>query len=250
MSKIISHRGANKYAPQNTIPAFQKAVELGAHGVENDVHLTRDGVVVVCHDHTIDSTSNGTGSINDYTYEELLQFDFGSYFSPEFAGTKIPTLAEFLDVCRPMEIINVEIKSPREKNTPIVQKTLETVKEFGLLEQLLVSSFDSDILLECKRLEPRCKTGMLYSIDENECPHLAELTDDYVAFAQKIDAQALHPVLLFIDEEYVANCHKAGLAVNPWTVNTEHTVKGFGALHCDGLITDVPDLALQWLQEI
>jgi glycerophosphoryl diester phosphodiesterase len=91
VTKIISHRGANKYAPQNTIPAFQKALEFNVEGFENDVHVTKDGVVVVCHNYTIDETSNGKGKIADYTFEELRKFDFGSYFSEEFAGTKIPS---------------------------------------------------------------------------------------------------------------------------------------------------------------
>ena len=106
MTKILAHRGANKHAPQNTIPAFLKAIELGADGVENDVHLTKDGELVICHNYTIDETSDGKGNISDYTLEELKKFDFGSYFSPDFAGTKIPTLHEFLEIanhCKPMD---------------------------------------------------------------------------------------------------------------------------------------------------
>ena len=113
MTKILAHRGANKHAPQNTIPAFLKAIELGADGVENDVHLTKDGELVICHNYTIDETSDGKGNISDYTLEELKKFDFGSYFSPDFAGTKIPTLHEFLEIADPFSIINVEIKSPK-----------------------------------------------------------------------------------------------------------------------------------------
>ena len=114
MTKIIAHRGASKAAPQNTLAAFKKAKAMGAHGFENDVHLTKDGVIVVCHNPTIDATSNGTGAICDMTLEELRQYDFGSYFSPEFAGEKIPTL-KFYEVAQGLEIVNVEIKTSEQR---------------------------------------------------------------------------------------------------------------------------------------
>ena len=82
MTKILAHRGANKHAPQNTIPAFLKAIELGADGVENDVHLTKDGELVICHNYTIDETSDGKGNISDYTLEELKKFEFWLLFFP------------------------------------------------------------------------------------------------------------------------------------------------------------------------
>ena len=148
MTKILAHRGANKHAPQNTIPAFLKAIELGAEGVENDVHLTKDGALVICHNYTIDETSDGKGNISDYTLEELKRFDFGAYFSPDFKGTQIPTLHEFLDIADPFEIINVEIKSPKSGEKEIVRKTIECVKEHHLFDRLIISSFDPRLLVE------------------------------------------------------------------------------------------------------
>ena len=153
MTNVIAHRGACKVAPQNTIPAFQKAIEMGANGFENDVHVTKDGFLVVCHNHDIDETSNGTGAISDYTLEELRKFDFGSYFSEEFAGTKIPTLDEFLDLCGGLDVINIEIKNPKKAGTDIARKTINKVKEFGLFSKLIISCFNKDILIECKELD-------------------------------------------------------------------------------------------------
>ena len=94
--KVIAHRGACKVAPQNTMPAFEKGLELDVDGFETDVHLTADGVPVLCHDYEIEETSNGHGKITSMTLDELREFDFGSYFSEEFKDTKIPTLEEFL----------------------------------------------------------------------------------------------------------------------------------------------------------
>lgn len=112
MPLIHAHRGASAYAPENTLPSFRKAVELHSDGVENDIHLTLDNQWVVCHDDDIARTSNGQGCISQMTLAQLRQYDFGSKFAPEFAGTPIPTLEEFLQVVSDMNPINIEIKGP------------------------------------------------------------------------------------------------------------------------------------------
>ena len=112
---IIAHRGANKRAPQNTLPAFQKAIEMGTDGFETDVHLSKDGVPVICHNYTIDETSNGTGKIEEMTLEELKKYDFGSYYDPKFKDTPLPTLDEFLDLAtgKGLKVLNIELKPER-----------------------------------------------------------------------------------------------------------------------------------------
>ena len=165
--KVISHRGANKQAPQNTIPAFEKSLEIGVDGFETDVHMSADGVPVVCHNYTIDETSDGKGEISSKTLEELRCYDFGSYFHEKFKGTQIPTLDEFLTLCETadIEIMNIELKTPLSGEKGIVEKTISAVKEHGLFDKLLISSFSPELLVECKRIDPKCKTGFLYSPD-------------------------------------------------------------------------------------
>lgn len=245
MTNIIAHRGACKLAPQNTIPAFLKAIELGANGIENDVHLTKDGVLVICHNYSIDETSNGTGDISDYTLEELKRFDFGSYFSQEFAGTQIPTLDEFLEIAKPLTIMNIELKSPKQKGTDIVKKTIDTVKQHGMLDKLLISSFDDTLLVEAKQIDSSVRTGFLYSPDS---PKIDEMFDRPVEFALEIGADALHPLCFFADEEYVQKAHENHLIVNPWTVDYPEGMRALSEWGCDGIITDVPDLAVQVLR--
>ena len=159
--KVISHRGANLRAPQNTIPAFQKSLEIGVDGFETDVHMTADGVPVICHNYTIDETSTGTGEIASKTFEELRQYDFGSYFSDEFKGTKIPTLDEFLSLCETadIEVMNIELKTPLNGEKDIVSKTIAAVKEHSLFDKLLISSFSPELLVECKRIDSECHCG-------------------------------------------------------------------------------------------
>lgn len=96
----VAHRGASSYAPENTMPAFEKSVDMKAEMLEVDVQMSKDGELVVIHDHTIDRTTDGRGAVKDLTYEEIRNLDAGNHFSKEFAGEKIPTLSEVLDEYR------------------------------------------------------------------------------------------------------------------------------------------------------
>ena len=240
--KVISHRGANKQAPQNTIPAFKKSIEIGVDGFETDIHLTSDGVPVVCHNYTIDETSNGQGEVRSKTLEELRTYDFGSYFHEKFKGTKLPTLEEFLALCETadIEIMNIEIKPPLDGNMEIVEKTINAVKEHGLFKKLLISSFDSNVLIECKRVDPECKTGFLYA--PNKSFFYKKMLFGYVSFAKKIQADYLHPHYYTVTKRYVEKLHENGIGINVWTVNKPEVVNKLLKMGVDGIITDVPQL--------
>lgn len=239
---IISHRGANFFAPQNTLPAFEKSLEIGVDGFETDVHLTKDGVPVLCHNYTVNATSNQKGNITDYTYDELLSFDFGEYFSPAYKGTKMPTVEDFLTLvsASDIKILNIELKSPKEKTErSIVRKTINLVRDFSLMDRLLISSFNPELLTEAKRYAPECKTGLLYSPN-----HLIawKISRNPVAYALNIGADALHPHQIYVNEKYVEAAHKNNLAVNPWTVDTPKDIEKMLACNVDGIITNHPDL--------
>ncbi len=111
MAIIHAHRGASGYAPENTLPAFEKAVELGTDAIECDIHMTSDGYIVVNHNFDIQQTSNGTGFIKELSLKELQEFDFGIQFGEQFKNTRIPTFEEMLDVVKNIKLINIEIKS-------------------------------------------------------------------------------------------------------------------------------------------
>lgn len=240
-SFVISHRGANKYAPQNTLHAFEKAIEIGCEGFETDVHITKDGKIVLCHNYTIDETSNGTGLIADKTLDELKSYDFGSYFNKRFAGTKIPTIDEFLSFVETTDIsvLNIEIKSPKENETAIVKETIKAVKEHGLFDKLLISSFDPKLLVEAKEIDKNCKTGFLYA--PNRLITYTMLLWP-IKFAKKIGCDALHPQCLYVNPAYVKAAHKEGLLVNPWTVDTEFFINKMIDFSADGIITNYPDM--------
>ncbi|MDR1629992.1 MAG: glycerophosphodiester phosphodiesterase [Oscillospiraceae bacterium] len=247
MIKIIAHRGANKVAPQNTMPAFTLAKEMGADGFENDVHYTSDGHIVICHNHSINETSNGSGLILEMTLEQLRQYDFGSYFSPEYAGTKIPTLNEFFALAKGLSLINVEIKRPLNGNYDVVGGVIQMAKNMDVFHDLIISSFDEQVLIKAKEIDENCKTGFLYDM---KSPHIDEIVEDPVAYAKSLNAQAIHPVFLMITEELIQSAHENGIIVNAWTVNMPESIKTLTLWGCDGLITDIPDFCIKQVKQL
>lgn len=238
--KIIAHRGANKKAPQNTVPAFVTAVNEGADGFETDVHLSKDGVPVICHNYTIDATSDGKGEITSFTLEELKKFDFGSYFSEEFKGTPLPTLDEFLEIATGSncEIINIELKCPKDSNIGrLVRETLKSVKKFGCLDRVIISSFSPDVLRTVKEVDARCKTAFLYPISH---PSVCRFILFPFFMVKKIGADIIHPASIAVNKKIVDIAHSLGMQVNVWTVNERKAIEKLLDMGVDGLITDRP----------
>jgi anti-anti-sigma factor len=162
---VISHRGANRVAPQNTIEAFKRSIEIGCDGFETDIHLTKDGIPVVCHNFTIDETSTGKGAIKNMTLEELRQYDFGSYKGPEFKGIKIPTLDEFLEVSKSMgdkmKVMNIEMKRNAEVTTIEITGRLDTTTA-PVLDKMINEDIEGtkDLILDMKGLEYISSAGL------------------------------------------------------------------------------------------
>ena len=242
MSLVISHRGANLEAPENTLPAFEKALAYKVDGFENDVHMTRDGVLVVIHDDTVDRTSNGTGYVCEMTFEELRKLDFGSWFAPEFAGTKIPTLAEFFELCGGLKVINVEIKPAIDGSTACAPAVVKLAKEMGVFDRLLVSSFDMAMLQACLEEDPATRVAYLFAMDSDLAE---EVYDDPAAFAKKYSLAAFHPFADMCSAGFIEECHEAGVMVNPWTVNHERGITLLKEWGADAVITDEPALAMR-----
>lgn len=246
---VISHRGANKIAPQNTLPAFRKSIDFMADGFETDVHLTFDGEPVICHNYTVDETSDGKGYLSTKTLDYLKTLDFGSYFHRAYKGTKIPTLEELLKLIERAEfkILNIEIKSPKNKDYSVVAKTMDAVKKHGLFDRLIISSFDPVALTCCKELDEKCRTGYLYS---PKTQNFSKLLGHEVDYAKCIGADALHPFGWLVRRGLVEKAHENGIAVNPWTVNKPSDIRRMVACGVDGIITDVPDVAKRIIENI
>lgn len=238
--KVIAHRGANKKAPQNTIPAFVTAINEGTDGFETDVHLTKDGVPVICHNYTIDATSDGRGEVSSYRLSEIKKFDFGSYFSEDFKETPLPTLEEFLEVTSESsaEIINIELKCPKDNNIPhLVEETLKAVKKYGCLDRVIISSFSPAVLKTVKAIDERCKTAFLYPMNN---PAVCRMVLYPFYMVKKIRCDIIHPAHVVVTKRIVDIAHTLGIKVNTWTVNDEKTIIKMLECGVDGIITDKP----------
>ena len=160
---VWGHRGASGYAPENTMAAFEKAVELGADGIELDVQLTKDGELVIIHDETIDRVSDGSGWVKDFTYAKLIKHNFNRTH-PEYEHAQIPTLEEVYALIKPTDLtINVEIKTGVVFYPEIEARVLDLTERMGLMERVIFSSFNHYTIQKIKEINPEAETGMLYS---------------------------------------------------------------------------------------
>ncbi len=142
--KIVGHRGVAALRPENTLASFEYAIELGLDGIETDIHMSADGELVLIHDDTLERTTNGSGNVWDFTLKQLKELDAGSWFSKEYAGQKIPTFREFLELIKDKNLfLNIEIKDPREI---VIEKTLKMLNEYDIdKEDFVIASFHSSV---------------------------------------------------------------------------------------------------------
>ena len=232
---IIAHRGASAAAPQNTLAAFRRALELGADGVELDVHLSADGVPVVMHNFAVDETTDGTGRVTDKTLAELKELDAGSKFAPRFAGEHIPTLAEVFQALEGKLLVNVELIDFSPQGVGLEAPVAEVVRQCNMENKALFSSFNPFSLRRMRSLAPQIPSGLLY----------AQGLPIYLRrawFAPLTPHEARHPHAGMTDARLVKWCHARKLRVNVWTVNEPVEMKRLISLGVDGIITDVPDV--------
>lgn len=228
---IWGHRGASGHAPENTLPAFQMAADMGADGVELDIQQTRDGVIVVCHDETVDRTSNGVGWLKDYTFDQIRRLDF-SNGNAAYEGVKIPTMEEVFDLLAPTGLtINIELKTGIVFYEQIEEKILELAKRKGWEDRVIYSSFNHYTVRRIKELNPDAKVGLLYGDGPIDMP----------GYGHRLGADALHPAYynLFYPD-FMEDSRKYGLDVNVWTVNFTEELLQCQKLGVNAVITNYP----------
>ncbi len=238
---IQAHRGASAYAPENTMEAFRMARDMRADAIELDVHLTRDGKLVVIHDADISRTSNGHGAVADMSLAELNQYNFAAGFAEQYSSTRvhIPTLEEVYDLVRGTGmLVNVELKGGGEDMVHLVAEHETKCHMEGLV---IYSSFNHDWLDLMCTIIPDAYVAPLY-VTGIEHPW---------EYARLHRASALHPryETVYEDPEYISKCHENGIQVNVWTVDSTEEMKRLDALDVDSLITNRPDIALQALKK-
>ncbi|MFD4482051.1 glycerophosphodiester phosphodiesterase [Streptomyces sp. NPDC058471] len=247
---VVAHRGASAYAPENTFAAIDKAADMGFRWVENDVQRTKDGELVIVHDDTLTRTTNveqvfpgrAPWKVKDFTAAEIARLDAGSWFSPKYAGQRVPTLKQYMNrVSRNHQSLVFEFKKP-ELYPGIEKQGLAVLRKTGWLDKhhvkskLVIQSFSADSVKEVHKLRPDVRTGFLGT------PAVADLPK-YAKFADQINST--HGS---ISRDYVAAIHatkgphRKRLEIFTWTVNDAATARKVAGFRVDGIITNTPDV--------
>jgi glycerophosphoryl diester phosphodiesterase len=227
---VIAHRGASGHAPENTMAAFRRAVEMGAGFIETDLHLTRDSQFVAIHDDTLDRTTNASGLVTNHTLAELRRLDAGAWFGPAFVGQRIPTLDEILAFAREHDIIfYLEIKSGGAWRPE--HALVAALQNSDAVDRVVILCFDEEVLRTVRELDASLMTGLLVN----------RPAADLVERAQRAGVRQLAPHWELVSRELVQQAHAAGLPVVPWTVNQPEQMRALLRLGVDGILTDYPD---------
>jgi glycerophosphoryl diester phosphodiesterase len=230
----LAHRGASAHAPENTLAAFRLAADQGADGIEFDAKVSRDGVVVILHDATVDRTTGGTGRVSTLLLAELKHLDAGAKFNSKFAGERIPTLEEIFDAVSDRLILNIELTNYASRDDGLELKVIDLVARRNLADRVMVSSFNPLSLRKVKQAAPHIACGLLYSPDN---PIYLRQTWGAPLIP---DLEARHPEYSLVDADFVRTCHARGQKVNVWTVNEEADMRRMIGAGVDAIMTDRP----------
>lgn len=235
--KVYAHRGSSGTHPENTVSAFKAAAKLPIHGVEFDVHMTKDGELVVIHDETIDRTSNGTGFIKDMTLAELKSFDFSKGLA-KYKGESLPTLREVLYVFKDTHHhLNIELKSDIYPYEGMEQKVLDMLKEYRLESRVVISSFNHEMVKEFKKLAPQIETAILF-MEVMVAPH---------EYAERVGADALHAFFPTVLRPMGKAVIASGKELRVFTVNEESYADMLSDAGVHAIFTDYPEKMYNYL---
>ncbi|MCD0473400.1 glycerophosphodiester phosphodiesterase [Flavobacterium sp. EDS] len=226
MSEIlkIAHRGARGYEPENTLKAFQKALDLHADGIELDVHLSSDDHIIVIHDETIDRTTNGKGFVNTLSLQELKEFRIENKL-------QIPTLPEVFDLINQQCFINIELKGQGTADAVVALIELYVSEKNWNYNSFIVSSFEWDFLQRINNLNSEISIGVLTETD----------IDSAITFAESIKAKAIHPDFNLLNKENAIQIKEKGFQIFPWTINEKEDIARIKTYNINGIISDFPD---------
>ncbi|WP_440108710.1 glycerophosphodiester phosphodiesterase [Paenibacillus sp. QZ-Y1] len=208
--QAVAHRGYPKKYPENTLSSFLKAVELGFTHLELDVHLSKDGVPVVIHDHTLDRMTNVTGRVADYTASELQSFKMEQ-------DEHIPTLEEVLRALKGKIQLNIELKQMGEYYPQLEERVLEVIEEFNMLDQVVITSFDFDALEKIRQRSGDVRIGLI----------TFGCSKAILNWSLEMGATFLSMHHAFVTEHYIHQCQKSGIQLMAWTINETSIMKKF-----------------------
>ncbi|MCP4358703.1 MAG: glycerophosphodiester phosphodiesterase [Chloroflexi bacterium] len=251
----LAHRGFRGLYPENTMLAFEKAAAMSIDGLEIDIHSTKDGVLVVCHDETVDRTTEGSGRIQDFTLAELQQLDAGYRFTPDEGqnfpfrgrGIRIPTLAAVFEHFPDMWV-NVDIK---QHEVSVVRPFANLIRQYNMAEWMCVGSFDNQTVADFRRACPEVaraaslgETLRLFLLNK------VKLTRFYKGKAHVLQIPEIERGIRVITPQFIQAAHRNKTAVHVWTVNETADMERLIEWGVDGIISDYPDRLLQVLGRV
>jgi glycerophosphoryl diester phosphodiesterase len=227
---VIAHRGASGHAPENTLAAYERAVQLGAGFIETDLHLTRDARFVAIHDATLERTTNGRGNVHDFTLAELRELDAGMWFDREFMGQRIPTLEEVLKFGKEHDVIfYLEVKydaawGMHHSLVAELHKSQSTARS-------IVISFDESTLTALRMVDSTMMMGLL--VDRPR--------EDFAKVAIELGVRQLCPRADLVTPKFVEEAHRVDLQVATWTADDAEVMRAVAAAGVDGIMSNFPD---------
>lgn len=235
LPKVIAHRGASAYAPENTLAAFAKAYELGATWIELDVMLTRCGEIVIFHDDSLARTTNARGKLADFDYANLAKLDAGSWLNKKFKGESIPTLAMLIEFLHQYPLgVNIELKPAIGDEMRLVRKLLTTLSAWPEHIPLLLSSFSLrslELLQEMQEIQGKWPIGLLQD----------RLQPDYLSLAKSLNCMSIHVNYQHLTKHICETIKNADFLLLSYTVNRLSRAKTLWDWGVDSVFTDYPD---------
>ena len=238
----IGHRGAPRQAPENTLASFNRALELGADGIELDVHLSRDGHAVVIHDRLVDRTTDGTGPVDQFDLADLRRLDAGSHFSESSRSERIPLLDQALDLVPDGYEVQVELKG---LTRGLVNEAVRLIEERGLVEQVVVTSFIHTLIRGVKEINPAIRTGALLP-RADDVKHEGYTTAELaVGLTKAAGADVILPHYTTASFELFDLADKSGLATGAWTVDDPRDISRMIEIGASRITSNLPDVVAQ-----
>lgn len=236
---VIAHRGYNAKYPENTLLAFEKAIDVGADYCELDIEFTKDGKIVVIHDDSTKRVADKDLQVTASTLAELKQLDLGN-------GQRIPTLAEVLELCEGKIGLNIEIKGRN-----MAKALAEELSVFNMNKDIIVSSFHHQEIIDFHQHESNVKIATLEPTHGSLIKNLKYFftKKDFFQHAEKAEANAIHPFVLAITRKFIETAHQSNWAVNTWTSDNPKQWKKFIGYGIDGIITNNPEKLISFLNE-
>jgi glycerophosphoryl diester phosphodiesterase len=232
---VIAHRGASAYAPENTMAAFDLALQMGACQLELDVQLTGDEHIVVIHDDTVKRTTNAVGLVISYTLAALKNLDAGSWFGIQFVGERIPTLEEVLKRYKGQVHFHIEIKG---QSPNLSSRTADLIRKYDMQEQVTITSFQKKRLEEMRSYAPEFTTAWL----------IVAARKPIIAQAQELGFSQLCPLANLVTPRLVNRIHEEGLLVRAWGVKTEKLMHKVVQAEADGMTVNFPDKLIAYME--